>query len=153
LIFIDETGFDKNIRRKRGRSRKGKGAVQVLKTAAGVRLNLCCAVSPRWGIVHYEIITGSYDQYVFSSFLTELMKSPVMQTSKILILDGVKWHHTVVVHDTLNGNPVKHRMEVLPAYSPHLNSIEYCFSMWKADIRKEAHTKTSNLRQQIEDNR
>ena len=45
---------------------------------------------------------------------------------------------------------MRHTLEVLPAYSPHLNAIEYCFSRWKADIRKEEHTKRSNLRAQIE---
>lgn len=111
---------------------------------------MCCAVSPVTGVVHYEITLGKWDQCMFASFLTELMKSPFLQTFKILILDGVPWHKTPLIHSPLQGNPVQHRLDVLPAYSPHLNAIEYCFSSWKADIRKKEHTTTSNLRAQIE---
>ena len=89
---------------------------------------------------------------MFASFLTQMMRSPVFQTAKILVnvMDGVSWHHTALIRETLRVNPVTHRIEQLPPYSPHINAIEYCFSRWKADIRKEEHTRTSNLRQQIE---
>ena len=149
-MFLNETGFNKHIRRRRGRSRVGVNAVQLVRTAAGVRLNMCCAVSARWGIVHDEITTGEWNQQMFASFLTQMMRSPVFQTSKILVMDGVSWHHTALIRQTLEGNPVTHRIEQLPPYTPHINAIEYRFSRWKADIRKEEHTRTSNLRQQIE---
>ena len=149
-MFLDETGFNKHIRRNRGRSRVGVNAVQLVKTAAGVRLNVCCAVSPKWGILHYEITTGKWNQHMFASFLTKLLSGPVFQTSKIIIMDGVGWHFTALIHETLEGCPVKHRLEKRPPYSPHITAIEYCFSRWKADIRKEEHTKMSNLRQQVE---
>ena len=57
-MFLDETGFNQHIRRRRGRSRVDVNAVQLVRTAAGVRLNMCCAVSLRWGIVHDEITTA-----------------------------------------------------------------------------------------------
>ena len=83
LVFIDETGFNKHLRRTRGRSRVGVNAVKPLKTTAGIRLNMCCAVSPRWGVVHYQITEDKWGQRMFASFLTAMQRNPVMQTSKI----------------------------------------------------------------------
>ena len=153
LIFIDESGFTKHIVRKRGRSRKSKIAVQIQKTAAGTRLNVCAAVSPVFGLVYHEVITSTWNQVQFSGFLTRLMARPLMQSrSFILIMDGVTFHKTELIYSTLEGNNIHHTLELLPPYSPHLNSIEYVFSRWKKGMEEELRDHPySNLPKLVED--
>ena len=138
LIFIDESGFTKHIVCRRGRSRVGKIAKQIQKTSKGTRMNVCAAISPFFGMVHYEVITSTWDQHQFAGFLTRLLAQPILQTkSFILIMDNVGWHHTELIKSTLEGNNIEHTLELLPPYSPHLNSIEYAFSQWKKGIGEE----------------
>ena len=136
LIFLDETGFDKHIHRRRGRSQRGRPAYFTEPTAAGNRLNMCAAVSPEFGLVMHRVLLTSWNQAEFASFMQALVAHPLLQSaSYIIVMDNVAWHHTEGVHDVLSGSRLHHVIKRLPAYSPHLNPIEYVFSMWKARIK------------------
>ena len=64
--------------------------------------------------------------------------------------DRVKWHHTELIHDVLQGQRIQHEIKLLPPYSPHLNPIEYCFHLWKTEIKNTPQTQSSNLREQVD---
>jgi len=42
-----------------------------------------------------------------------------------------------------------HQMKGFPSWSPHLNPIEYCFNIWKGQIKREIKTNATTLREQI----
>lgn len=151
LIFIDETGFDKHLHRKRGRNTIGKIATYSQITSAGCRLNVCAAVSPIYGLIMYRVLLSSWDQQQFSHFINDLLGQPLVKdSSHFLVMDRVKWHHTELIRDVLEGQRVQHEIKLLPPYSPHLNPIEYCFHIWKTEIKNTVQTESSNLRAQID---
>jgi hypothetical protein len=150
LIFIDETGFHLHLHRRRGRSIRGTPAVAMETNNPGTRLNICAAVSPIHGLLLYRIHCGSWDQYEFRSFISDLMKTdPLQLYSHYIVLDNVKWHYSESVMEEFTGQRIQHEMKRLPPYSPHLNPIEYCFSRWKQHIKRERKTDTETLRTQI----
>lgn len=151
LIFIDETGFDKHLYRKRGRNTRGRIATYSQVTSAGNRLNVCAAVSPVYGIIMYRVLLSSWNQEEFSHFINDLLKHPLVNhSSHYLVMDRVKWHHTELIDDVLQGQRIHHEIKLLPPYSPHLNPIEYCFHLWKTDIKNTPQTQSSNLREQVD---
>ena len=47
---------------------------------------------------------------------------------------------------------LKHEIIVLPPYSPHLNVIEYCFHVWKSEVKRiDQLTAAKTLMQQIDE--
>ena len=152
LIFVDETGFNKHIHRKRGRSAKGTRAHALETNSAGPRINLCAAVSTAQGLVKYKCILTSYNTAEFANFMQELLETPLLQTrSCIICMDNVSWHHVDEVHDVLRANRIEHRIKRIPSYSPHLNPIEYAFAIWKNAIKRVDQLTTAiTLQQQID---
>ena len=66
-------------------------------------------------------------------------------------MDNVSFHKTEAVKEALRGLPIRHELKFLPVYSPHLNPIEYCFSLWKSEIKRvDQITTTQSLQQQID---
>jgi transposase len=152
LIFVDETGFDKHVHRRRGRSERGMPAHASETNNQGNRINMCAAVSPVLGLVMYRCILTSYNTEEFAAFMQDLLDQPLLQNrSCIICMDNVNWHHKDEVHDVLRAGRVEHHIKRIPSYSPHLNPIEYVFSVWKAGIKREDQTTTSiTLQQQID---
>ena len=152
LIFIDETGFNMHIHRKRGRSIRGTRAHATEKNTPGNRINMCAAVSPSLGLVKYKCILSSWNKEEFSVFLQELLDTPLLQShSCIICMDNVSWHHVELVRDVLRAGRVEHRVKRIPSYSPHLNPIEYAFHVWKNAIKKvDQVTTLVPLQQQLD---
>ena len=153
LIFVDETGFNAHMHRRRGRSERGLRAHATEKNSAGYRINICAAVSPVQGLVMYKCILTSFGTREFAGFMQELLDTPLLQSrSCIICMDNVSWHHVDEVHDVLRAGAVEHRIKRVPSYSPQLNPIEYCFKIWKDAIKGVDQTTTTvSLQRQIDD--
>ena len=55
------------------------------------------------------------------------------------------------MREVLRGLPIQLELKFLPVYSPHLNPNEYCFHLWKSEIKLiNQITTTQNLQQQID---
>ena len=66
-------------------------------------------------------------------------------------MDNVSWHKSPMVKEALDGLRIRHEFKYLPVYSPHLNPIEYCFHLWKSEIkRNDQITIQQDLQQQID---
>ena len=112
LIFVDETGFNAHMHRRRGRNEIGKRAQAVERNSAGYRINVCAAVSPVQGLVKYKAILTNYNMEEFASFMQELLDTPLLQSrSCIICMDNVSWHHRDEVHDVLRAGRVEHRIK------------------------------------------
>ena len=153
LVFIDETGFNKHVHKRRGRSVRGQRAHAVETNSPGDRLNVCAAVSSVLGLLKYDCILTSYNKEEFAHFMQGLLEHPLLQSeSCIICLDNVSWHHHELVKDVMDAARVRHRIVRIPSYSPHLNPIEYAFSVWKSPIKRLDPTTTSILiMKQVED--
>ena len=153
LIFVDETGFNAHMHRRRGRSEIGMRAQAVERNSAGYRIEVCAAVSPVQGLVKYKAILTNYNTEEFASFMQELLDTPLLQSrSCIICMDNVSWHHRDEVHDVLRAGRVEHRIKRIPSYSPQLNPIEYAFAIWKNAIKRVDQTTTTvSLQRQIDD--
>jgi len=148
VIWIDETGFDKHIHRRRGRSPRGKIATYTEPNNAGGRVNICAAVNSVMGLLSYRMLLTSWNQDEFAEFISKLLST--LPDSHIIVVDGVKWHHTEKIKDVFNGQRYHHQLELLPPYSPHLNPIEYCFHVWKSEIKNLDQTTAGDMSEQIE---
>ena len=155
LVFIDETSFDRNLHRSRGRSKRGTVATYQALNSPGPGLKVCAAVSPSLGLVMYEPQLTAWNGDDFARFMTKLCAHPGMQQQSMkFVMDNVRLHHTEVVKDALRAQPIQHDIEFLPTYSPHLNPIEYCFHNWKTEIKHvdQLHDRRG-LREQLDDTR
>ena len=153
VIFIDEIGFRPSQKRRRGRSRRGRPATIKTAVGGGPRLNVCAAVSPRYGLILYDCLLTSWNAERFRGFMHQLVHtSPfTQQRSLYFIMDNVKFHKSDIVQEVLSGSRIQHEIKFIPRYSPHLNVIEYCFSRWKGQVKAIDQLNTTlTLQQQVE---
>ena len=155
LVFIDETSFDRNLHRSRGRSKRGTVATYQRLNSPGPGIKVCAAVSPALGLVMWEPQLTAWTSDDFARFMTVLCAKDEMQKRSMkFVVDNVRLHHTEVVKDVLRAQAIQHDVEFLPTYSPHLNPIEYCFHNWKTEIKHvdQLHDRRG-LREQVDETR
>ena len=140
-VFIDETGFNNNIRRSFGRSLKGSRCFKVCRAQRGKKLSVCMAISID-GVIHHKIKSGSFDRKAFQEFITEL--SVIVGDEELFfVMDNCKIHYeTYPEHD-------EHVMTFLPPYSPMLYPIESVFNQLKAKIKLDMAEVNLNQQGQI----
>ena len=61
LVFVDETGFNLHLRRKRGRSKKARRAYVQQPANKQVNISVLAALSPTRGLLKFEMKIGAYD--------------------------------------------------------------------------------------------
>ena len=169
VMLIDETPFSFCIVRTRGRSRKGKPAIAVTPQIRGKNHSVIAAISPAYGLIHYEIkVTEPDEEFiskrkgskkkktgpkgvtrdVFRTFLINLFSHspfsspaaasssassiPVSSSPLTLVMDNCRIH-LGDIGDTIFQTG--HTQQLMPAWSPALNPIEYVFSKWKLAYR------------------
>ena len=62
-----------------------------------------------------------------------------------LVMDNARFHHSVIVRELFETLAVRHFPVYMPPYSPHLNAIEYCFSVWAKFINHHEKANTAAL--------
>lgn len=149
IVFIDEKGFNLHTRRRRGRSRKGTKALIPAKNSKGTNISICAAISPVYGVMHYQIEIGSFDREKYLQFLSDLMKHHAFHSRTMrIIMDNVRFHQGELVREVIEQQQIKHLRQFQPPYSPHINAIEYCFSQWAMFVNrhpKNSQTELLNL--------
>jgi hypothetical protein len=165
-IFIDESPFSFCITRTRGRSIKNTPATTTVPQIKGKNHTLIAAISPTFGLLYYEIKLTEPDiifkrkkskkkiktapkgvnRDIFRSFLINLFQKLHSSSSSSsasssssssipfqFLYDNCRIHKGDIedlVHQT------GYDYIYLPAWSPVLNPIEYCFSKWKFVYRR-----------------
>ena len=130
LIFVDESCFNIFTRRTRGRAALGQPAVRQLNFDRGANLNLVMAVAPGTGVVYYELQRGTMTGQRFQHYLDNLdqILRDTEAVNPVIVLDNAPVHRGAVCGEAL--------VKFLPAYSPFLNPIENCFSVFKLKLRE-----------------
>ena len=130
FIYLDESGFNLHIRRRRGRNTIGRRATITLPNARGGNISVLVAIS-EGGLIHFSIQLGSFNTDKFIDFLSEL-DAIVGQTPHNINMDNVSFHKSKEVTDWFETSV--HTQILLPPYSPFLNPTEEVFSKMKRDV-------------------
>jgi len=129
------------MKRKRGRSRKGKKAQTIVALEKGENHSVYAAIIPEFGLLHYMIKKGKYKSISqsrdFADFVRECCQK--MQEMEIdwqccFIMDNAAFHKAELLNPVLRE--FGHFLKFNPRYTPDFNPIENCFSIWKAPIKR-----------------
>jgi len=134
LVFIDETGADTKMTRRRGRSQRGErcrasvphGHWKMTTFTAGLRLN---------GMTAPLVLDGPMDGECFLAYVEQIL-APTLRPGDVVVMDNLPAHRVNGVRGAIERAGAKLRF--LPPYSPDFNPIEQAFSKLKAQLRKVA---------------
>ena len=85
---------------------------------------------------------GTLNTAVFLSFIESFLKT-TLKPGQILVMDNAPVHKALAVIEALNDINIK--VIYLPPYSPHLNPIEYAWSVAKTFLKKVCLRTTQDL--------
>lgn len=138
-IFVDEAGFNANLIRGRGYSRKGEDAVVKTKTKRAVNVTILAAISYQ-GVedVTAKMIPGGTNADLFLEFIKQIVASLDRDNAAehYFIMDNAPIHTANIIKNYFKEE-TRHRVHYLPPYSPFLNPIEECFSKLKGLVRRK----------------
>jgi transposase len=134
LVFIDESGAQTNLVRRRGRCAAGQRLVAAVphghwKTTtmiSAVRLSGACAS---------VMVDGPVDADVFRAYV-QWSLAPALDKGDIVIMDNLASHKVSAVKEMIEAAGAT--LRYLPPYSPDLNPIENMWSKVKESLRNAA---------------
>ncbi|KAL0941545.1 TPR domain-containing protein [Colletotrichum truncatum] len=145
LIFVDESGVDKNTgRRRTGWAPKGLTPTRSVPLERGQRIQLLPALAID-GIVDLLVYTGSTNGEGFSAWIQQLLlpKCGIFPGPKsVIIMDIASFHRQGDIRQACEAAGV--RLEFLPPYSPDFNPIEEYFGDLKKHVKKTFRTWNTN---------
>lgn len=130
-----------SMKRRRGRSRKGKIAQTIVAAEKGPNHSVYAAIIPEFGLLHYMIKKGKYksisQSQAFADFVRECcvkMQEKGIDWKCCFIMDNAAFHKSELITPVLRE--FGHFLKFNPRYTPDFNPIENCFSFWKAPIKR-----------------
>lgn len=146
VVYVDEKGFNLHCTRKRGRSKKGRKALIPVVNGRGTNISICAAISPKYGVMAYQIEMGSFNRDKYIEFLKKLLQHPSFQLGPMrIIMDNVRFHQGDLVKSMIENHVYAHQRQFIPPYSPHLNAIEYCFAQWSNFVNQNPKNTQTQL--------
>jgi transposase len=133
MVFIDETGFNKDtVRSKTGLARKGKRLHSPLQQDYVPHRSLLMAVTSS-EVLNYHIINKSFNTESFRDFIKStvdiLHSSNKDNKSYVFIFDNASFHKSANTLKLITD--AGHAYMFTPPYSPNNNAIENYFSLLK----------------------
>ena len=137
LVFVDESGANTSMTRRRARAPKGERAVGSIPQGHWKTLTLVGAL--RWeGIVAAVTIAAPTDTEIFRAFVGQALV-PALRRNDVVVWDNLSSHRAPDLVAALER--VGASFLALPPYSPDLSPIEPCWSKVKQHLRSaEART-------------
>jgi len=121
IYWGDETGLSSEDNRGRGYSPRGKTPVRF-GTGARFSTSMISAIANQ-GQCRFMIYKGGLKIDTFLVFLKRLIKD--VKNKVFLIVDNLKVHHAIKVHEWLEENRTRIEVFFLPPYTPEHNPDEY----------------------------
>ncbi|KAG2192802.1 hypothetical protein INT47_005349 [Mucor saturninus] len=143
-IFVDESGFDINMRRSRGWSQRGTEAIITAPSARGVSHTVIGAISAI-GVVNLSTTGGHYLQFL-SDTMDIMDEFPEMK-GYFIIMDNAPIYVPGVIDPVIvkrGYTPV-----YLPPYSPELNPIEQLWAIVKGKVKRNKLSDVESLTTRI----
>lgn len=140
IVYIDESGFAKDMPRTHGYSSRGKRCEGVKDWHSKGRTNAIGALL-RGVLLTVGLFEANVNADVFHAWLDQdlLKKLPPGST---LVMDNAAFHKREDILKTIRG--AGHDLEFLPPYSPDLNPIEPKWAQAKA-IRRKTRKSTDDI--------
>ena len=143
LVFLDESGANTQMTRRRGRSARGQrlvahvphGHYQTTTMIAAVRLTGACAPC---------LFSGPMDGEMFLAWVRQGLV-PTLHKEDWVILDNLATHKVAGVRAAIEAAGAK--LCHLPPYSPDFNPIENMWSKIKQGLRRLAPRTEEELQQ------
>lgn len=143
LVFLDETGSNITMTRRRARSRRGCPVYAPVPLGRGKNLTVVGAVRADGGLVAWRTMDGAMTGDRFLAFVVEAL-IPALRQGDVLVMDNLSAHKTKAVRAALAAAGLC--VLYLPRYSPEFNPIELCWSVVKARLRGVAARTRDALR-------
>lgn len=144
-MFLDETGSNVAMTRRRGRSPRGQRVYGSVPHRRGKNLTVIGAVSAA-GVVCHQTLDGGVRGETFLAFVTGVLL-PALRPGQVVVMDNLSSHKTKAVRAAFAAAGVGVRY--LPRYSPEWNPIELCWSKVKAYLRGVASRTRERLREAV----
>jgi len=135
IIYLDESGFAKDMPRIDGYSPRGQRCFGQQDWQAKGRTNVIGALCAHqlFGVGLFE---GPINSDVFHAWVTQVLL-PQTPPDAVIVMDNASFHKR---QDTQQAICAHHTLEFLPPYSPDLNPIEHKWAQAKAQRRKDRCT-------------
>ncbi|CEP15855.1 hypothetical protein [Parasitella parasitica] len=137
-IFVDEAGFNANLIRGQGWSKKGESSIVKTKTKRAINVSILAAISYQ-GVesVQAKMVAGGTTAAIFCEFVKSVMASLDKNNAAPhnFVMDNARIHTAPIVKDLFQNS--RHKLHLLPPYSPFLNAIEECFSKLKTLVKRK----------------
>ena len=134
---MDETGFNLWTKRTYGRSRVGERCNRIVGGQRGRNTTVITAISDQVGVFYHEVHFRTVTKETFNGFMNSLSMFLEDQVLTV-IMDNAPVHNGV--QEIYPDIQVKY----LPPYSPFLNPIENCFSVFKSYVKQFVNEESSN---------
>jgi len=131
IIFIDEVGFQLNMRVSQGRSPIGIRAENRVPAIRTRKMNVMAAIHDT-GMTLFSILQANSNVRECAHFIDDLAAARdrlQIPADAIIVLDNLRFHHNAVVIEMLELRGFEYKL--LPPYSPFFNGIESMLSEWK----------------------
>ena len=136
LMFVDDSGFNLNLRRSKARSKRGKKAPVVIPAVRGRNMTLIIAANCEEVIYQKVISDSTCNSDVFKLFLQELfaiIESRNDLHNSWVVMDNARIHKVEAVQNVCNQFGCS--LQFLSPYSYMLNPVENAFSKIKNVVR------------------
>lgn len=134
-VYVDETGFNLWTKRTYGRSRVGTRVNRVVGGQRGRNATVIAAIADGGGVLYHEVHFGKVNGETFKQFMVSL-EVIIGGSNSVIIMDNAPVHRGII-----EEFPAL-KIKMLPPYSPFLNPIENCFSVFKTFIKQYLATQT-----------
>ena len=140
IIYLDESGFENDMPRTRGYSKKGKRCFGKHDWHSKGRVNAIGAII---GFVFLTIglFNCNINSDVFYAWL-KIDLLPKVELGSVIVMDNATFHKRLDMIEAIEEHGCI--VEFLPAYSPDLNPIEHKWAQAKS-IRKSRHCSVDEL--------
>ena len=130
IVYIDETGIDRCLSRKYGRSPKGDRVYGKVYGRKFERTNIVAAQQGKRIIAPLQ-----YEGMMHSKFFETWFKKhliPLLDKNTVVVMDNASFHRKKCLIDIAKKYGIK--IIFLPPYSPELNPIEHFWNWLKKRI-------------------
>ena len=131
LVFLDETGTQITMTRRRGRARAGTRLTERVPRNHGDNRTLLMAIGTD-GVKAPLVFAQALNGDIFSQWVREWLV-PTLRPGQIVVQDNLSVHKVVGARTAIEAAGC--RLEFLPTYSPDLNPIELLFAKVKGLVR------------------
>lgn len=139
-MWIDESGFAKDMPRRRGYAPIGQCCYGRFDWHARGRTNVIGALLG-FHLIAVGLFECSVNADVFLAWVNQILL-PQLPKAAVILLDNAAFHKRAAIPNVLRQ--AGRTLEYLPPYSPDLNPIEHQWAQAKA-IRKQSHCPVYDL--------